>query len=271
MPVLHTPHQRKSFAITVVLLLCIVFVAFNYGMAYLDPPKEYGVAINFGDAVIGKGTAAAKPTKKSTAVATTQPEFTQTTVDKSTTDTAKTIVSNSETLPVSTSPKKTPQKTTAFSKKDAVQEAPTPSKATTDALKSLLSGGAAKNEKAQGEGDDTQQGIKGVRSGSTKPTAFYGNTTAGTGNNYNLAGRAVLSTPKKQPDCQEEGTVVVRIVVNKQGKVIEAIPGVKGTTNTAACLLKPAKQAALETTWNTDTTAPANQIGTIIYKFSLTK
>ena len=86
-----------------------------------------------------------------------------------------------------------------------------------------------------------------------------------------MEGRAVLSTPKKQPDCQEEGTVVVRIVVNKQGKVIEAIPGVKGTTNTAACLLKPAKQAALETTWNTDTTAPANQIGTIIYKFSLTK
>jgi len=270
MPVLHTPHQRKSFAITVVLLLCIVFLAFNYGMAYLDPPKEYGVAINFGDVVIGKGTAAATPTKKSTTVATTPTEVTTTTVDKSTTDNAKTIVSNSETLPVSTSPKKTPQKTTAPSKKDAVQEVPTPSKATTDALKSLLSG-AAQNGKAQGEGDDAQQGVKGTSSGSTNPTTFYGNTTAGNGNNYNLAGRAVLSTPKKQPDCQEEGTVVVRIVVNKQGKVIEAIPGVKGTTNTAACLLKPAKQAALETTWNTDATAPANQIGTIIYKFSLTK
>ena len=270
MPVLHTPHQRKSFAITVVLLLCIVFVAFNYGMAYLDPPKEYGVAINFGDAAIGKGTAAAAPTKKSNTVAATPTEVATTTVDKSTTDNAKTIVSNSETLPVSTSPKKTPQKTTAPSKKDAVQEAPTPSKATTDALKSLLSG-TAQNGKSQGKGDDTQQGVKGARSGSTNPTTFYGNTTAGNGNNYNLAGRAVLSTPKKQPDCQEEGTVVVRIVVNKQGKVIEAIPGVKGTTNTAACLLKPAKQAALETTWNTDATAPANQIGTIIYKFSLTK
>ena len=77
--------------------------------------------------------------------------------------------------------------------------------------------------------------------------------------------------PKEQPDCQEEGTVVVQIQVNKNGKVIYALAGVKGTTNSAPCLLKPAKAAALKTKWNVDDKAPVKQTGTIIYKFSLSK
>ena len=74
-----------------------------------------------------------------------------------------------------------------------------------------------------------------------------------------------------QPDCQEEGTVVVRIEVDRKGKVFNAEPGFKGTTNTAPCLLKAAKEAALKTTWNPDSNAPIKQIGTIIYKFTLSK
>jgi len=36
-------------------------------------------------------------------------------------------------------------------------------------------------------------------------------------------------------------------------------------------LLKPAKEAALRTKWNADSKASLKQVGTIIYKFSLTK
>lgn len=64
---------------------------------------------------------------------------------------------------------------------------------------------------------------------------------------------------------------MVRIQVDKNGKVIYALPGVKGSTNTAPCLLKPAKEAALNTKWNADNKAPSKQTGTIIYKFSLSK
>ena len=52
---------------------------------------------------------------------------------------------------------------------------------------------------------------------------------------------------------------------------MRATPGVKGTTNTAPCLAKPAKEAALMTVWNADAAAPKVQTGTIIYKFSLSK
>ena len=81
----------------------------------------------------------------------------------------------------------------------------------------------------------------------------------------------MLFPSKKQPDCQEEGVVVVRITVAKNGKVMSAMPGVKGSNNTAPCLLKPAKEAALSTIWNPDGAAPEIQTGTIIYKFSLSK
>ena len=43
--------------------------------------------------------------------------------------------------------------------------------------------------------------------------------------------------------------VIVKIIVNKNGNVIEADPGVKGTTNTAHCLLEPAKKIALSHKW----------------------
>lgn len=55
MLILKTKHQRKSAIITAILLVLFVFLIFNFGMTYLDPPEEYGVAINFGNSDDGKG------------------------------------------------------------------------------------------------------------------------------------------------------------------------------------------------------------------------
>jgi hypothetical protein len=63
----------------------------------------------------------------------------------------------------------------------------------------------------------------------------------------------------------------VSIEVNVSGKVINATPGIKGSTNTAACLLSQAKEAALKTTWQPDSNAPSKQIGIIKYRFSLSQ
>jgi len=60
-------------------------------------------------------------------------------------------------------------------------------------------------------------------------------------------------------------------VVNKQGKVIQAFSGIKGTTNTAPCLIQPAKAAALATKFNSDINAPSKQIGSIVYQFKLSE
>lgn len=276
MPILKTKHQRKSAIITAVLLVLFVFLIFNFGMTYLDPPKEYGVAINFGNSDDGKG----KPIQETNKATPPKEVEKEEEVVEEVKETLKDIIkedlitddTNTE-VPVVEKAKEIEKKPIEkVTKKEVIPKKPKPkpSKATTDALNSLLNG-AEKNGTQQGEGATDKKGVKGSKVGNKNATNFYGNTMSGAGSNYNLAGRKVVATPKKQPNCQEEGVVVVRITVNKKGVVISAVPGVKGSTNTAACLLKPAKEAALQTTWNADTKAPSNQIGTIIYKFSLTQ
>ena len=48
MSVLDTKNKRKSAGITIAVLLLLLYLIFNYGMDYIDPPVEYGIAINYG-------------------------------------------------------------------------------------------------------------------------------------------------------------------------------------------------------------------------------
>lgn len=276
MPILKTTHQRKSAIITAIVLVLFALLIFNFGMTYLDPPEEYGVAINFGNSEDGKAQPIQEPKKvpKPNPVE-KEVEFieevkeTPKEVQKEALITADT---NTEAPAVEKGKEVEKKPGESPTKKEVVPKnpQPKPAKAATDALNSLLNG-TKKNERQSEEGDTLKEGVKGSEASSNNATNFYGNTLSGAGSNYNLAGRKVVATPKKQPDCQEEGVVVVRITVNNKGVVVSAVPGVKGSTNTADCLLKPAKEAAMQTTWNADSKAPSNQIGTIIYKFSLTQ
>ncbi len=279
MPILDTKHKRKSAAITTIILLILLFVIFNYGMTYLDPPEEYGLAINYGDSNVGIGEPVERTKRVSTPKVVEKEEVVQEEVVQELLETPKEIIKEEiitddtvKDVPVveKKEEKKAPVKEVV--NKEIPKEKPKskPSKETQDALNNLLNGNSS-DGKAKGEGDDKKEGVKGNEKGDSDSNRYYGNTGGGSGGNYILAGRKALSKPIEQPDCQEEGIVVVRITVDKNGKVINAIPGVKGSNNTAACLLKPAKEAALRTTWNADDKAPVNQTGTIIYKFSLTK
>ena len=276
MSLLDTKHKRKSAVITAIILMLLLFGIFNYGMKYLDPPEEYGLAINFGDSNVGNG----EPVEK-TKVAPTPQKVEEKVVEEKIEEVIEEeavkeeIITDdtSKDVPVVEKPKEEKKEVVKEQPKKEVPKEkpkPKPSKATQDALNSLLNGNSS-DGKPKGEGDDKQSGVKGNKDGDANSSKYYGNKGSGDGGNYNLAGRKALSKPIEKPDCQEEGIVVVSIEVDKNGQVIKATPGVKGTTNTAPCLLKPAKAAALKTKWNADNKAPSKQRGTIIYKFSLSK
>ncbi len=72
-------------------------------------------------------------------------------------------------------------------------------------------------------------------------------------------------------DCNEYGLVVVRIEVNRQGKVIAPIPGDKGTTNTHPCLLEPAKKIAISHKWPPMLMHLSKQIGFVSINFDLSQ
>ncbi len=278
MQIFDNQHKRKSAIITSVILVALLYLIFNFGMKYLDPPLEYGIAINYGRSNVGQGKPKTTPVK-----ATPKPPVKEEKVEEVVKEVPKETIkeeiitdNKAKDAPVVEKPKKKEKKKKPVEeiKKEKPKPKPKPkrpSKATTDAFKNLLQGDKS-DGKPKGEGDDNVDGVKGKENGDPSSSKYYGNTSQGDGDsNYNLAGRRALKKPIEKPDCQEEGTVVVSIEVDKNGRVIRAIPGVKGTTNSAKCLLDPAREAALKTTWNADGNAPAKQRGTIIYKFTLTK
>ena len=272
MSVLDSKHKRKSFVITTSILLLILFLIFNFGMTYLDPPEEYGLAINFGDANVGQRD----PVEKTKKVATPKIEEKQEVVEE-VKEIPKEIVKEdvitddtSKDVPVvekKEEKRKPVEKVEKIEKPKEIPK-PKPSKEATDALKNLLNGNADSG-KSKGEGDDKKDGVKGNEKGDENSTKYYGNTGGGSDGNYILGDRIVKNKVKPNKGCQVEGTVYVEITVDRSGKVIYANPGAKGSTDTDPCLLKAAKEAALKTRWEPDKSAKAQQKGTIIYYFAL--
>ena len=279
MAFLDTPYKKKSTAITAVILIALLWMIFNFGMKYQDPPEEYGIAINFGISNQGyeipNDILPAKESSEQVQEEVQKEKMKETTDDISEETSKEEVITQTEKeAPVIEKPEEVEVK--EVEKKDKPKkEKPKPkpkkpSKNTLQAFDNLLKGDTSDGNKAS-EGNDAVSGLKGDKKGDPTSTKYYGNTGKSGDPNYNLTGREALLKPKEQPNCEEEGVVVVSIEVDKYGTVIKAVSGVKGTTNSANCLLKPAREAALRTTWNADPNAPNKQKGTIIYKFSLTK
>jgi TonB family protein len=76
---------------------------------------------------------------------------------------------------------------------------------------------------------------------------------------------------KPSYNSEDQGKVVVTITVNKEGKVIKAIAGAKGTSVSDQTLWKMAETAALRSTFNAKSDAAEEQKGTITYRFVKSK
>ena len=187
------------------------------------------------------------------------------------------------------------KKTTKVDKQEVkpVVEKPKVNTNATDALSNILKG----NSKG-GDGDDKTSGNKGKSNGNLNSSGYYGtggsgggtgggNGTgngsgsgsgngsgsgggSGSGSGYSLGNRKALSKPQPNYNCgNESGLVVVQITVDKNGNVIDARPGARGTTNSDSCLMAEAKKAALKTKWEPSPDGTEKQVGSIKYNFSI--
>jgi len=282
MKFLDTPHKKKSAALTTVLGCLLLLLFFVLGLTYFDPPISYGMEVNFGTLAQGRGDIQPqKPIQKSVP----QEEQPQELPEKretsppevNTKEVQESVLTEKESSVVipKDEAKKPIQEPISESKEPSTtppveKEVPKVSEATKSVVSNLLKRQPETSEENQGEGDDIEQGDKGKIEGNPYSSSYY-NTVGlgGEGKGYGLNGRNLRSNGKVVQECNQEGTVVVRITVNNQGEVVQAEPGVKGSTNTHPCLLEPARKTAFLHQWFPDNNAPAEQIGFVVIQFKL--
>ena len=165
---------------------------------------------------------------------------------------------------------KAPSKEVQEEVKKVVPPKPTVSKSTKEVLSNLLKASDKSGETQEGEGDDQTPGDKGKVEGNPYASSYYGTAgLGGKGNGFGLSGRSLQNQGSVTQECNQEGVVVVRITVDKNGSVVAAEAGVKGTTNSHLCLLEPAKKTAFMHKWFSDSNAPTKQVGFVVVNFKL--
>lgn len=127
------------------------------------------------------------------------------------------------------------------------------------------------NQKATDEsgnqGDQSDLADQGKETGSKDSKKPDGKGGLGDGVSFSLEGRGSIHLPKPPYDSNDVGLVVVEIKVDKEGKVVSARRGVKGTTITDQRLIKLTEDFALKAVFTPNPNAPDQQIGTITYNF----
>lgn len=263
MKFLKTEEEKKSFTITVLLfvLLFLLFFLYRFTTVVVEPPITGGeILINFGTTEKGKGPIQPKQPVESAS----QPESVAETTKA---DQPVTTQNVTEAVQLHTSEK--PQSHTENVKPTPeAKPAPSPSKATSDALSSIINGPVSSGGQ-RSQGDDDVAGDAGQITGDMYANTTYGSGRgqgAGGGASWGLNGRSLASRGQVVPDCNEQGTVVLEIRVDRSGRVVSA-QHTRGTTNSAKCLLDAAVGTAKTFRWKPDSKAPEVQIGFIVINF----
>lgn len=297
MKYLNTKHERNSASITALIALILLLLLFVVGPQYMDPPEEYGVAVNFGTTDFGSGNKPLSEPKKavedkvveeSVAEEETQPEETQEAQSEAATKAEEVMTQdNAEEIAIKKQKEaeakakaaeakaKAEAKAAAEKAESEKREAEEKKRAEEAEKKRKLDNliGGVKNAEGNtdgGEGPDNQGGNKGQLDGNPYAPSYFGGSGPGKGGvGYGLGGRGKPQRQIYKQDCNEYGLVVVRIEVNRQGNVVKAQPGIRGTTNTHPCLLEPAKKIAMSHKWPADPDAPATQVGFVSINFDV--
>ena len=251
--------SKRKGIIGTILFHAFLLVAFLFmGLTYQDPPPaEEGISINFGFIDEGFGEIKTEDTEEVTEIVVEeiieqQIESTEEIVTQSTLETP-TVEKTDKTEKVVE--KEEPNEEVIEEKKPEVNK------------KALYPG--RKKTKTSSEGNKKGDGNQGSIDGDPNSEVYEGGGIGKNGTTYQLGGRKVEFKAKPIYNIQVEGKVVVIITVDRLGNVINAIPGVKGSTTLNKKLLQRAKTAALKTRFDPKQTAPTSQQGKIVYLFSL--
>ena len=231
-------NKNKTIAVAVTVAVHAILVALLIVMALTTPlplPGEAGVEVNLG--MYNEGMGMQQPKKPSEVVEAPKPKQEEVTDE--------TVTQDTEEAPAieETKPKEEPK----------VNE-----RALFKPIKT--------EEQPSSEGNTETPGDQGNPNGGQDISNYEGQGGSGGGPSYDLGGRNAKSLPRPSTDFNEEGTIVVDIWVDRDGRVQRTQIG-KGTNISNAKMRETATQAALSSVFAPDQNATELQKGTITYKF----
>lgn len=261
MEIIKEKNKRTGLIVSILVHAVLLVLFAFFGLTYLEPPPpEEGITINFGTMDMGKMTQNEAPPTETQPNQPTEPEI----ADPVPTESVEEDVITQNTVEAPSIDKKEEEN----QKEEVVEpkeEEKKPDQKVMDALNKWKN---SQNQASGGDGTTDQNGDQGSLEGDKSSTNYTGGG-AGNGTTFSLAGRSMISSPPIRDQSQEEGKVVVDIIVDRQGNVVRAVPGVRGSNTTSTILYQKAKKAALETKFSANPDAAIEQKGQMTFIFIL--
>jgi len=260
----------KAFLATGIILA--VIIALSYFIVFNNPPKTEdgtgGILVNYGTTDEGMGSdymSTEEPSVAEKANNTKPNKVTPAppTEQKTETDNSdkKVVTQNTEDAAEVTANTKKPSTTVA------TQATKTVTKPTVN--QNALYKGKTNNGTGEGDGTGTKPGNQGKPTGTTLTNNYNGTGSGNGGNLSGMAQRNFINKPSVNDNGRHTGKIVVDIRVDKNGNVVYAVAGARGTTISDAGLLQKCEEAVRNSKLNPLETAPDTQIGTVVFIFKV--
>ncbi len=247
-------NQRKSLVSTSLFLVMFFLILLFSSLTYqVPPPPEEGVEVNLGNSSEGMGEV--QPLEPSNSEP-SNPSPTQTNEQE------EIATQNAEEIP-------SPDKIADKPKQEKTVDKPQKEEKKDPELKHNPADyfNKNKNNKGGNEGKTGKEGDQGNPFGNPNAENYDGNPGNGNTPSYSLSGRVKIKLPPPSKNFQEQGTVVVTIWVDRNGKVVRVEAGARGTNTTNPNLWRLATEAAKKAEFSQKADASEIQKGTITYNF----
>ena len=246
--------DSRTSAIITMVVHAVIFLLIFFFMSFdlPDPPPAETYAelslADFGYSDTGSGDNEGAPTQSSAAVAEETPE-------EAVVDNTSEVAAN-----VAATPSTSTQPATTQTQAQTQSQTQAQTQSTSVGLNSAL-----QNMNSGGDGNDDTGGNVGTQSGQIDGKGVFGDG----GNSYSLAGRVMRGDPEFQGTPKKNGRVVVKIDVNRSGKVINATVDQIKSNTTEQSLWELAMKMAKTATFNDDQASKIQQRGTITFTFKV--
>lgn len=269
MPQREENNYPKAIAISSGIMISLLVISFFMVIGKFEPEQlgTGGMVVNYGTAETGIGEdymSVEEPSvdpnannKKPDEVVPEQ-KITENTSNQSTDKEIQTQ-NTEDALAVNTKPQKTKTATPTPNTEDK--------KATPTVNQNALYKGKKKDGTGGGDGTGGEPGNQGSINGDPL-TPFYGDGGSGYGNKPLPLSKFSNLVPPVD-DGQRTGKIMVKIQVNKQGKIISATAGVRGTTFSDADLFRKCERTMLASSLNSIENGPDIRIFYVPFVFKV--